>query len=80
LELAHRNIRFSNEVWLPIVYRGTSLDNAYRMDLIVEDWLIVEVKAIEKVSFPVHRAQALDLHSVSHARDKDYCSTSTSRA
>jgi GxxExxY protein len=67
LELAHRKIRFSNEVWLPILYRGISLDNAYRMDLMVEDWLIVEVKAIEKV-LPVHRAQLLTYIRLSRAR------------
>ena len=67
LELAHRKIRFSNEVWLPIQYRGISLDNAYRMDLMVEDWLIVEVKAIEKV-LPVHRAQLLTYIRLSRAR------------
>ena len=67
LELVHRKVRFSNEVWLPILYRGTSLDNAYRMDFMVEDWLIVEVKAIEKV-LPVHKAQLLTYIRLSRAR------------
>ena len=67
LELTHRRIRFANEVWLPIVYRGTTLDNAFRMDLMVEDWLIVEVKAIEKI-LPVHKAQLLTYVRLSRAR------------
>lgn len=67
LELAHQRIRFSSEVWLPIVYRGTRLENAYRMDLVVEDRLIVEVKAIEKI-LPVHKAQLLTY--VRHVRAK----------
>src|SRR5262245_50164855 len=58
LELAHNEIPFSSEVWLPVFYRGTRFENAYRMDLLVEDWLIVEVKAIDKV-LPVHKAQLL---------------------
>jgi GxxExxY protein len=41
-----------------IVYRGTRLENAYRMDLVVEDKLVVEVKAVEKI-LPVHKAQLL---------------------
>jgi GxxExxY protein len=56
LELAYRTIRFANEVWLPIVYRETRLDRAYRVDLMVEDRLIIEIKAIEKI-LPVHLAQ-----------------------
>ena len=43
---------------LPITYRGVSLDVAYRMDLLVEDLVIVEVKAMEKL-MPTHDAQLL---------------------
>ena len=58
VELARQRIRFSNEVWLPIIYKTTRLDNAYRIDLMVEDKLVVEIKAVEKV-LPVHLAQLL---------------------
>jgi GxxExxY protein len=55
-ELARREIAFSNEVWLPLVYKGLRLHNAYRIDLMVEGRLVVEVKAIDKI-LPVHLAQ-----------------------
>ena len=58
LELARQRIRFSSEVWLPIMYKTTRLDNAYRIDLMVEDKLVVEIKAVEKI-LPVHQAQLL---------------------
>jgi len=67
LELAHRRIRFSNEVWLPIVYRRTRLENAYRMDLLIEDWLIVEVKAVDQI-LPVHKSQLLTYVRLSRAK------------
>ena len=43
---------------MPLVYKGYRLDNAYRIDLMIEDRLIVEVKAIDKL-LPVHVAQVM---------------------
>jgi len=43
---------------VPLVYKGYRLDNAYRIDLMIEDRLIVEVKAIDKL-LPVHVAQVM---------------------
>ena len=43
---------------LPIVYRGVRLDAAYRIDFIVDNCIIVELKAVEKL-LPVHMAQLL---------------------
>jgi GxxExxY protein len=67
LELGRCGIPFTNEVWLPLVYRGHQLDNAYRLDLIIEDRLIVEVKAIDKL-LPVHVAQVMTYLRLSGAR------------
>jgi GxxExxY protein len=58
LELSRTGIPFANEVWLPLVYKGHRLENAYRIDLMIEDRLIVEVKAIDKL-LPVHVAQVM---------------------
>jgi GxxExxY protein len=46
------------QVGLPVVYRGVKLDIGYRMDLVVEDLVIVEIKSVDAVS-PVHQAQLL---------------------
>lgn len=57
-ELALRGLRCQQQVPLPVLYRGVQLDCGYRLDLIVEGSVIVEVKAVGKV-LPVHRAQVL---------------------
>ena len=43
---------------LPVVYRGVELDCGYRIDLLVENKVIVELKAVEKI-LPIHEAQLL---------------------
>jgi len=43
---------------LPVVYKQVKLDCGYRLDLVVEDEIIVEIKAIEKL-LPIHEAQVL---------------------
>ena len=53
-----RRIGFEQQVALPVQYRGLSLDCGYRLDILVEQYVIVEVKALTKV-LPVHRAQVL---------------------
>jgi GxxExxY protein len=48
----------SAQVGLPVVYRGVKLDLGYRMDLVVENAVVVEIKSVDSVS-PVHQAQVL---------------------
>jgi len=43
---------------LPVIYKDVKLDCGYRLDLVVEDEIIVEIKAIEKL-LPIHDAQLL---------------------
>ncbi len=57
-ELRSRGIRVRNEVPLPIVYKGEKLDAGYRLDLLVEDKVIVEVKSAEELA-KIHLAQVL---------------------
>ena len=57
-ELSQAGIRFQREVPLPVVYKGLKLDCCYRLDLLVEDAVIVEVKSNEGL-LPVHSAQLL---------------------
>ena len=57
-ELKLRRLAFRSEVPLPVRYKGIELDCGYRIDLIVEDKILVELKAIERI-LPVHEAQLL---------------------
>ncbi len=55
-ELAQGGIRFLRQVALPVRNKGVTLDCGYRMDLLVDDLVIVEIKAVESLS-PIHEAQ-----------------------
>jgi GxxExxY protein len=57
-ELHLRNLSFQRQVNLPVGYKGLKLDCGYRMDVIVEDLVLIELKSIEQV-LPVHEAQLL---------------------
>lgn len=57
-ELQHREINFVRERPLPVVYKGLPLDCGYRVDLLVEASIVVEVKSVEKLA-PIHDAQLL---------------------
>ena len=57
-ELTLRNVPFRFQVELPVVYKGTRLDCGYRIDLIVAEAVIVELKSVEKL-LPIHEAQLL---------------------
>jgi GxxExxY protein len=57
-ELELRRIRFRYEVPLPVIYKGLELDCGYRLDLIVEESVVVEVKSVQQLD-PIHEAQLL---------------------
>jgi GxxExxY protein len=57
-ELEKLRLRARKQVCIPIRYEELALDNGYRVDLLVEDCVVVELKAIEHV-LPVHRGQLL---------------------
>lgn len=57
-ELIERGLKIEQQKPLPVVYRGVRLESGYRLDLIVDDTVIVEVKAVQAFE-PVHRAQLL---------------------
>jgi GxxExxY protein len=57
-EMALRGIRFERQVPLPLNYKGVDLDCGYRLDLLVEDKVIVELKSVETLE-PIHEAQML---------------------
>ena len=57
-ELELRGFKVKSEVPIPIVYKEMKLEHGYRLDLLVEDKLVVEVKAVEAFT-DVHIAQTL---------------------
>ena len=57
-ELTSRGLKTLSEVVMPVVYRGIEIDIGYRVDLIVEDNTIIEVKSVLSLA-PIHRVQLL---------------------
>ena len=57
-ELRKQGLRVAGQVGLPVVYDGEKIDLGYRIDLIVEGVVIVEIKCVEAIN-PVHQAQLL---------------------
>lgn len=57
-ELRLRGIGFERQKYLPVYYKGQAVDCDYRLDLLVEDKVIVEIKAISAFS-PLHEAQLM---------------------
>jgi GxxExxY protein len=57
-ELSQRNIPFQRQVSLPINYKKVHLDCGYRLDVVCEEKVILELKAIEQL-LPVHEAQII---------------------
>lgn len=57
-ELSLKDLKIERQKAIPIFYRGIKLDAGYRLDLVVEDQVIVEIKAVLEL-LPVHEAQLL---------------------
>jgi GxxExxY protein len=57
-ELALRGLRVRNQVPLPLVYKGLQLECGYRIDVLVEDRVVIEIKAVEALN-PIHEAQLI---------------------
>jgi GxxExxY protein len=57
-ELVKRGLRVRGEVPLPVVYDTVKLDVGYKMDLVVEETVVVELKAVSALA-PIHHAQLL---------------------
>ena len=57
-DLAQAGLTVCQQKPLPVIYRGVTLDCGYRLDLMVEDEVIVEIKSVEKL-LPIHKAQLM---------------------
>jgi GxxExxY protein len=56
--LRKAGLRVDLQVGLPVVYDGVKLDLGYRIDMLVEDLVIVEIKAVDAIA-PIHQAQVI---------------------
>ena len=66
-EISLRGMNFARQVPLPVEYKGSKLDCGYRLDIVVENQIIVELKACEKIE-PIHRAQLLTYLKLSNIK------------
>lgn len=66
-ELRSMGLNIEMQKPLPVVYREIKLDCGYRLDLVVEDSVIVEIKAVEQLA-PIHIAQLLSYLRLSEKR------------
>ena len=57
-ELLQSGLKVESQKSLPVSYRGVKVDCGYRIDLLVEDQIILELKSVEKLE-PIHEAQLL---------------------
>jgi GxxExxY protein len=57
-ELAERRLRFVSQYPIPLTYKGVQLESIYRVDLVVEDRVVVELKCVESIA-AVHKAQVI---------------------
>jgi GxxExxY protein len=66
-EMQLKGLRFERQVALPLSYKGVRLDCGYRMDVVVEDQVVVELKCADRV-LPVHEAQLLSYMKMARKR------------
>jgi GxxExxY protein len=66
-ELKLRGIQFERQVELPIEYKGTKLNCGYRMDIVANDQLILELKSCEALH-PIYEAQLLTYLKLTHRK------------
>lgn len=67
LELTSRGLKVQRQVQVPIHYRGQEMEDPLRLDLLVEDSIILEVKAVEAL-LPIHKAQLMTYLKLSGRR------------
>ena len=66
-ELQQRGLNYEQQKPLPLVYQGVKLDCGYRLDILVERMVIVELKAVEQLH-PIHEAQLLSYLKLANCR------------
>ena len=67
VELLDRGLKIARQVKLPIKYKGKLVEEGYRLDLLVEDEIIIEIKTV-RIVLPVHIAQLISYLKLSDKR------------
>ena len=67
VELIEKGLGVERQVKLPIVYKGKIIDGGYRLDLVVENKIIIELKTVDHL-LPVHEAQLISYLKLSGKR------------
>ncbi len=66
-ELSKRGLRVQTQVWLPVAYDGILIEGGYKIDLLVEEKVVVELKVVETL-LDIHKAQLLSYLKLSGTR------------
>ena len=66
-ELENKGLKVLSEVPIPIVYKGVMLKTAFRLDLLVEDKIILELKSVEEIK-PIYKKQLLTYLKLTHKK------------
>lgn len=66
-ELKEKGLKVETEVELPLQYKTLNIENAYRIDILVEDKVVIELKAVEKL-LPIHHSQLLTYLKLSNKK------------
>lgn len=64
-ELIKRGLRVESQIWVPVIYDGVEIEGGYKIDLLVDGQVIVELKVVEQL-LEVHKAQLLSYLKLSH--------------
>jgi len=66
-ELMQQGLKVERQKPLPVIYREIKLDCGYRLDLFIDNLIIVEIKSVEKI-VPIHKAQLLSYLKLTHCK------------
>lgn len=66
-ELQERKLKVERQLELPILYKGNQLDQNYRIDLLVDNQVVIELKSVNKIE-PIHDAQLLTYLKLANKR------------
>lgn len=66
-ELEQRGIKATSQISIPLLYKGTELSKDFRIDILVENEIVLEIKSVE-VLLPVHEAQIISYLKLSEKK------------
>jgi GxxExxY protein len=66
-ELRSRRLNVKNQVKLPVVYKGRTLEKEFIIDLLIEDAIVIELKSVEEL-MPIHEVQLVNYMKLANKR------------